>query len=108
MNNILCKYLYDELFHFSDRLECILDSNNIDSSDIIYVKFFLKTFKEDELMNHVISKMLPWRDQIKNKNDNFFYKNKEIFGKLPENKVNYFSDLWKSNKLTNEILINII
>lgn len=98
----LAKSLYNELFHFADRVESILESHNFDSDDIVYVKFFFKTFTPEQLMEHVVNKMLPWKKQIIEKDDNFFYKNKEIFGQLPSNKVNYFSDLWMSNHLDND------
>jgi hypothetical protein len=101
-NEILSTQLQEEIFHFIDRLECILDSNNIDSSDLTYVKIYLKTFKNNDLMNHVVKKMLPWKPQIEKRKDDFFYKNKEIFGKLPEDKVDYFSDLWKNDGLGEE------
>ncbi len=96
------RVLFDEMGNFIDRIESILDDNKIDSSDIIYVKVYFQTLGEKELMRHCIRKILPWKDQILSRNINFFADNKEIFGKLPANKVNYFSDLFKNNKLQQE------
>ena len=87
------------MLHFADRVEDILNDHHIDSDDIIYVKFFLNSTGQSSCIFHVINKILPWKQHISDRNDNFFYKNKEIFGKLPEQKVNYFSDLWMSGKL---------
>lgn len=93
------KVLFNEMLNFVDRIESILDDNEIDSSDVVYVRFFLNTLGEQKLMDHCIRKILPWKEHILSKNIDFFMNNKEIFGKLPENKVNYFSDLFKNNKL---------
>jgi len=96
------KILFDEMANFIVRIESILDDNEIDNSDIIYVKFFLQTLGSKELMKHCVKKILPWKEKIVSRDINFFIDNKEIFGKLPENKVNYFSDLFKNNKLQKE------
>ena len=99
MTDKLVNLLHEEMMHFIDRIEDILDSHNLDSDDIVYVKFIFKTMDSENLMEHVINKILPWKPQIDKRKDDFFYKNKEIFGKLPPEKVNYFSDLWMSQSL---------
>lgn len=94
----LCFELHKELLHFTDRVENILDVHHLNSDDIIYIKFFLSNINANNVMQHVIKNILPWKKQIQERDDQFFYKNKEIFGKLPETKVNYFSDMWMSEK----------
>ncbi len=98
----LDKLLHEEMLHFADRIEDILESHNLDSDDVVYVKFFLSTMTHEDAMRHTIAQILPWKSQIEKREDRFFYKNKEIFGKLPENKVNYFSDLWMDSHLSKD------
>lgn len=90
----LSKNLKSELANFANRIEDMLGSKNINVDDLVYVKFFLSNMSPRETMDHVIDKMLPWKTQILKKDDKFFYKNNEIFGKLPQSKVNFFSDRW--------------
>jgi len=47
---------------------------------MIYVKFYLETLTPEEIMDNTIERMLPWKNQIENKKDDFFYTNKKIFG----------------------------
>ncbi len=102
MNIGLKKALHEDLLHFTDRIEDILDDHGLEFDDLIYVKFFISKMTSEDAMQHVIMHILPWERQIEEKDDQFFYKNKKIFGDLPNNKVNYFSDLWMSTTLNEE------
>lgn len=94
--------LHSEMIHFADRIENIFDHHNIEFDDIILIQVWLKGVSSADLMTHVIENILPWKDKIENREDNFFYKNEKIFGQLPKDKVNYFSDVWMSDKLLEE------
>lgn len=89
----LAKAAKEELLYFVERLEEILQEYHIDTDDMIYITFYIQKMSPDEALDHVVHKILPWKQQIKDRNEDFFYKNKEIFGALPAEKVNYFSDL---------------
>ena len=99
---IIPELLHKEMINFIDSLKSIFEENQIDDNDLIYIEFFITKMQPSDAMNHIIDKVLPFSNYIKTRSDNFFYKNKNIFGKLPEDKVNYFSDLWKNNKLKQE------
>lgn len=45
------------------------------------------------LMNHVVSNILPHQRQINDKDEAFFLNNKQLFGKLPTSEVDYFGNL---------------
>lgn len=94
--------LYDELMNFAKSMEEILDSHSLDSDDVLYVKIFLQALGKDKCMKHVIKRILPYKDQIGNRDQKFFEKNKKIFGELPQDRVDYFSDLIINEKLTKE------
>lgn len=87
------KLLHSELLNFADRLEDMLDDHNISTDDLTYVRFYIVNMTPYQAMQHVIEQILPWKKQIELHDETFFYRNKRIFGKLPDNKVNYFSDV---------------
>ena len=93
------KMLHDELNNFLDRIEDILNEHDIEVEEFIFIKFFITSMSDQQAMNHIIRRVLPWKEHIQGRRDSFFYKNKKIFGELPEDKVNYFSDLWMSKTL---------
>lgn len=94
--------LHVEVMHFIDAIEHILEDHDIVDEDIVYVRTYFLIMPHQDLMNHVVDKILPWAKQIEKRNVGFFYDNKEIFGELPKDKVDFFSNLWKSGVLTKE------
>jgi len=75
-----------------------------ETADLILIEFFFNKLSSEQLMNHCVVHILPWKTHIKDKNVDFFIKNKKIFAGLPEDRVNYFSNMWKgkNSKLTEE------
>ena len=73
-----------------------------DNGDLTTLSFFFKQCPPYELMDSIVEYVLPWERYIKKRDDDFFYKNKKIFGTLPDDSVDYFSDLWKSDKLDDD------
>jgi hypothetical protein len=53
-------------------------------------------------MNTFITKLLPLKEMIKQRNDDFFLNNNILFDKLDKNKVNHFKKLWRSDRLDSE------
>lgn len=94
--------LYEEFMNFAKSMEEILDSHNLDSDDVLYVKIFLQALGKDKCMEHTIKRILPYKKQIEKRDQEFFQKNKKIFGELPQDRVDYFSDLIVNEKLTKE------
>lgn len=92
---IYCIKLKEEMLNFANRIDDMLESKSVGTSDLVYIKFFLMTLKEDQAMQHAIDKILPLKKEIEQRNEEFFHrKNNEIFGKLPKDKVNFFSIVW--------------
>lgn len=96
------KLLHTEMLNLIDAIEHILEEHNLNSDDIVFIRFFFEKLSPAKAMQHVISKVLPWSKQIKSHDDKFFYQNKHIFGELPEDKVDYVAKLWKGNTLDAE------
>lgn len=94
--------LHSEVLHFIDAIEHILEDHDEDTNDLVLLRVYFMTMPPDTLMDHVIQHILPWTRQIADRNVDFFYKNKQIFGELPADKVDYFSNLWKKGILNDE------
>lgn len=97
--NNLCVLLHGQMKLFLDRIEDMLIDHGIELPEFIFIKVFINGLTPSASMKHIIDRVLPWKKYIVARNDNFFYKNKKIFGELPEKHVNYFSDLWVSKTL---------
>lgn len=50
------------------------------------------TMTHDQLMNHVITHILPHAHHIRARDRVFFYKNRSLFAQLPESRVEYYAD----------------
>jgi hypothetical protein len=98
----LIESYFQEQLNFINRIEDILNSHNINTDDIIYIKFYAMNSNKEESIKEASLRILPWKEFIRTRNEDFFYKNKKIFGELPEDKVNYFSDLWKKGVFDEE------
>ena len=71
-----------------------------DESDLIVLRIFISDqVPISDIMNTFIRKLLPLKEMIKTRNQNFFLENDVLFEKLKSDKVSYFKRLWTSNKL---------
>lgn len=71
-----------------------------DEPDLIIIRVFFEdqvpvASVADGFIDHVI----PHKDMIKNRNENFFLENNHIFGMLDGGKVMHFKKLWTSKRL---------
>ena len=48
------------------------------------------------------SRILPYTDYVKNKDEKFFIECTDVFSGIKSEKVSYFKDLWLSKTLTND------
>lgn len=72
-------------------------------SDLIVVRVFLKDqVPITDVMSYFIREILPLKDMVKNKNEDFFLKNNILFSQIDKNKVNHFKRLWRSEQLDND------
>lgn len=91
--------LRNELISFFDQLIGLLP----DEGDLVIVRYFIADkIPINDIMQYIIEKLLPLTELVKTKNDNFFLQNNILFDKIDNNKVNYFKNLWISDKLDKE------
>jgi len=62
-----------------------------DEPDILLIRLYFENQVDPiTLMNGFVKWVYPWKNHIKNRNEDFFKKNDHIFGPLPTDKVYYF------------------
>ena len=71
-----------------------------EEGDLVVIRIFLNDqVPIVDVMNTVISKLLPLKELVKKRDESFFINNNVLFDKLDKNKVNHFKNLWRSDKL---------
>ena len=74
-----------------------------EEGDLVVARIFLNDqVPTEQIMNVVICKILPLKDLVKKKDENFFINNNILFEQLNKDKVNRFKILWRSDRLDNE------
>jgi hypothetical protein len=74
-----------------------------DDYEIVLIKGFLdQMVDEEELMKSFIEHVIPWKNEIQNRDEDFFKNNEHVFGLLPEAKVKHFKNLWVTNFFDND------
>ena len=72
-----------------------------EEEDLLIMRIFLiEQVPIDILINQINGFVLPHRNKIKNRDENFFLNDDGIFGKIEGKKVLHFKDIWKSNRLS--------
>ena len=102
-NELLVQQLTEfksELINFFDQLIELFPNEG----DLIMARFFIKDINESEqiIMKYFIKELIPLKDQVKIKDENFFLKNNIMFATMEKDKVNYFKKIWRSGVLTPE------
>ena len=64
-----------------------------EKGDLMIVEFFFRRMHPERVINHISSLALPHKRKIKSRDVNFFLDNKEIFSGLPEDRINYYSEI---------------
>ena len=59
------------------------------------VKQFFMELSDEDVMNHIIQNVLPYKAKIFKEDENFFISNEKIFGKLPRTEVDFFRKIVK-------------
>lgn len=88
-------------------LELIADINGLlddpfEQADFMIIKFFFEQRDKHDVAQHVVSYVLPYKRQIQRKDQNFFLENTGIFQGLPEDKIEYYSQMIASDKYSEE------
>jgi hypothetical protein len=101
MESIACeldilKQFKANLVHFLDELI----EQFPQEADFVLVRIFVKDQAEIQgLMNNFIKSVLPYKEQVIDRNDQFFLSDKFTLLNGIGNKRNHFSNIWKSNLL---------
>jgi len=61
--------------------------------DLMLVEFFFRRMHPERVIDHVSAFALPHKLQIKNRDINFFLENRKIFSGLPEDRIDYYSNM---------------
>lgn len=74
-----------------------------EEGDLVIARIFLNDqVPIADVMNTFITNLLPLKDMVKQRNDDFFLNNNVLFDRLDKNKVNHFKRLWRSERLDAE------
>lgn len=74
-----------------------------EEGDLVIARIFLNDqVPIADVMNTFITNLLPLKDMVKQRNDDFFLNNNVLFDRLDKNKVNHFKKLWRSERLDKE------
>jgi hypothetical protein len=94
------------LLKFKDTLISFLDElieQFPQEGDIAIARIFIKDqFPIEVIAKFFITKLLPHKDLVNQKNEKFFIENDVLFSSLRSDKVMYFKKLWTSTQLNNE------
>lgn len=102
-----CDDVKRTILEFLDDLRDNVFENDAGAKgDIMLVEMFFKRMHEERVMNHVISKILPHNEKIRNRDLSYFETNMDIFAGLPEENLKKYSRV--ITKDLNDDDINII
>lgn len=98
------------LRQFKNALISFLDELIVqfpEEGDLVIFRIFLKDrVLINEIMNYVVRKILPLKEMIKERNEDFFLNHCSLFeemeGKEKKNKVSRFKRLWRSEQLDDD------
>lgn len=62
-------------------------------TDILLARLFIYNIEPMDLMNGYIRSVYPFKGYIENKNEEFFMRTDNIFGKISSDKINRFKDI---------------
>ena len=101
--SVLCEFKNNLVNFFDELIEQFPDEG-----DLVVIRIFLNDqVPIAEVMNTVIAKILPHKEMVKNRDDDFFMNYGGLFEKLSKDKVNHFKVLWRSNRLDKDDRIAI-
>lgn len=77
-----------------DLKENVIKPKAMEYGDLSLVEFFFTKMEPHAVASHVVNHVLPYENRIKKKDVSFFLNEKaNIFGGLPKERVDYFSNL---------------
>ena len=95
--NALLTLLKKELIIFLDELIALFP----EEKDFLVIRFVVKDqLAITDIMNYIITKLVPLEHYVKNKDERFFLEHQVFFEDLQKDgheKVNYFKNIWTSS-----------
>lgn len=71
-----------------------------EEGDLVVARILLKDqLPIIDVMNHFIQEILPLKDLVVSRNEEFFLKNNILFDEFDKNRVNHFKKIWRSERL---------
>lgn len=90
------------LKHFKTNVVTFID-NLIellpDEKDLIIVRILFETQPVETVLQNFCYYIIPARKMIETRNEDFFLKDNMIFSGINNSKVNYWKNIWESNRI---------
>lgn len=94
MSNDCSDDIMSTVFEFIKDLKDNVFVGPIEQGELVLVEFWFKKLKSKQIADHVVKHILPHEDKIKKKDLKFFLQEKNsIFGGLPNDRVDYYTNL---------------
>lgn len=95
------KILNDFRTQLIDFLDEIIEHFPTESEFVIIRMFVKDQIPATDILGRFIRDLLPFQEYVLERNENFFIQNTLLYtgGKISNNKINHFKNLWKSDKL---------
>jgi murein L,D-transpeptidase YafK len=89
--------LHTQIFSLIDEIKTLVPPNK--QSVWMLVKYFFLQMSDEDIMGHIITTVLPYKKQIFDEDEQFFISDKNIFGELPPEEVEYVKNMVKKDGL---------
>lgn len=94
-NNKLPNQMRLTITEFINDLKTNIFTEPQEQGDFELVSFFFSKLHDTMLMKEVMENVIPWEKQISERKTEFFLNNKNVFKGIPEDRIEYFSSMWK-------------
>lgn len=64
-----------------------------EQGEFMMVEFFFKRMHPESIMNHIVEKILPWKDKINERDQNYFLENTALFEGLPKDRISHYGQV---------------
>jgi hypothetical protein len=102
MSNISLKLLTDFRTNLVAFLDELIEQFPNEGDLVVFRIFICDQIPIVDVMNMFVSRVLPLKEMVTQRNTKFFLENDVLFDQINTTKVSYFKTLWSSNKLDDE------
>jgi len=64
-----------------------------EQGEFMMVEFFFKRMHPEAIMNHIVEKILPWKEKINKRDQNYFLENTALFEGLPKDRISHYGQV---------------